>query len=280
MFFFFRIMNIGISGCFVFLSFTPVFICLFLCSFLCLFINMFWSFLFFFFLFKCLFFLLLFFLKCYMWDLFIDFLRCLFDFSCLIRCLQYCFIWFVLSEIFLFCTLFGSIFGYCLFVCCEFYFLTPYYFKCIDFGCVFYWFYIDCLNIYINTFFLLVSGLLFNCFIFFVYIRFFVIAIFFFCLGIFLGVLFIFNQLWEFTFLHITLSCSIFGTLLFCIDMLHFSHVLIGLILFFFVFSKFFFMICWDSRFIFMLSACLYWHFVDIIWFFLLRFVYLDICCF
>eukprot|EP00455_Lapot_gusevi_P039795 TRINITY_DN4474_c0_g6_i1.p1 TRINITY_DN4474_c0_g6~~TRINITY_DN4474_c0_g6_i1.p1 ORF type:complete len:132 (-),score=15.18 TRINITY_DN4474_c0_g6_i1:383-778(-) len=119
-------------------------------------------------------------------DLLFDFLRGLFDFCCLLRCLQYCFLWFVLSELALFMTFFVVCFGLCLFLCLEFVFVfvlpLSFVFIMCDYGFVFYWYFLDLFNLLINTVFLFVSGLFCNFFLCCLLFRFFIFG--------FLGMLF------------------------------------------------------------------------------------------
>nr|QMU23867.1 putative cytochrome oxidase subunit III [Trypanosoma lewisi] len=216
-------------------------------------------------------------------DLFCDFLRGIFDFCCLLRVIQYCFIWFVCSEFVLFMAFFTVVFGLCLFLCCEFAFVfcLPLLFCCLlcDYGFVFYWYFLDLFNLLINTFYLFVSGLFVNFCLFCFWFRFFCCCCFVLWLSLLFGFLFLWNQLWEFTLLFVTLSCGVFGSILFLIDLLHFTHVFLGIFLLFICFGRLFNFLCMDTRFVFLYVVCLYWHFVDCVWFFLLRFVYFDVLC-
>lgn len=283
MFFFFRCMFIGCSGVFCFLSLPAICI-----------VYWFWCFLgmclitfgFFVFCDFCLLCVILCFFFCFsimICDLLFDFLRGLFDFSILIRVIQYCFLWFVLSELALFLTFFAIVFGLVLFLVVEFVFVfclpLSFVFILCDYGFVFYWYFCDLFNLLINTCFLFVSGLFCNFFCVCMLFRFFIFGFIGMLFCVFFGFLFLWNQLWEFALLCITLSCCVFGTVLFCIDLLHFSHVLVGLMLLFIGFCRFFIFMMVDTRFIFILLCVLYWHFVDLVWFFLLRFVYFDCLC-
>jgi len=49
-----------------------------------------------------------------------------------------------------------------------------------------------------------------------------------------------------------------FGSILFLIDLLHFTHVLLGLFLLFLCFGRFFVFMMMDTRFIFLLCCVLY----------------------
>jgi len=281
--FLFRVIFVGVSGVFLFLSLPAICIVYWVfcaCGFLCL---MFGSFAFvdmcFVFFFVCLLFCILI-LLC---DLFVDYFRGLFDNSTLLRVIQYCFIWFVISELVLFMSFFYVVFGLVLFMVCEFAFVfcLPLLFCCLlcDYGFVFYWYFLDVFNLLINTFLLFVSGLFVNFVLFCFWFRLFVCCIFALWCGLLFGFLFLWNQLWEFSLLFVTCSCGVFGSILFVIDLLHFSHVFLGCFFLFICFSRLFNFICMDTRFVFLYVVCLYWHFVDCVWFFLLRFVYFDVLC-
>nr|AAD09165.1 cytochrome oxidase subunit III [Herpetomonas muscarum muscarum] len=281
--FLFRVIFVGVSGVFVFLSLPAVCIVYYvicLCGFM---ICCFGSFVFVDMCFVFFFFGLLFCILLLLCDLFVDFLRGIFDFCNFLRVLQYCFMWFVFSELVLFMSFFTVVFGYVIFLCCEFAFVfcLPMLFCCllVDYGFVFYWFFMDLFNLLINTFLLFVSGLFCNFFLFCVWFRFFVVCIFVLWCGILFGFLFLWNQLWEFALLFVTVSCGVFGSILFVIDLLHFTHVLLGVFLLFIVFMRLFNFLCMDTRFVFLYVVVLYWHFVDCVWFFLLRFVYFDVLC-
>nr|DAC80508.1 TPA_asm: cytochrome oxidase subunit III [Leishmania turanica] len=257
--------------CIVYLTFC-------LCGLFCI---MFGSFVFIDYCFICFFSCLIFCLVCLLCDLFVDSLRGLFDVCCFIRCIQYCFVWFIISELLLFLSLFYVVFSLVLFVSVEFafVFVMPIMFSCLicDFGFVFYWYFIDIFNLLINTFLLFVSGLFVNFVLFLFWFRFFLCVLFMLWVGILFGFLFLWNQVWEFALLFVTCSCGVFGSILFLIDLLHFSHVFLGIFLLFLCFSRCFNFLCMDTRFVFLYVVCLYWHFVDCVWFFLLRFVYFDV---
>lgn len=283
MFFLFRCMFLGVSGVFCFLSLPAICIIYWFWCFLGCLVLTFGSFIFCDFL---LFIGVLCFFFCFivlLIDLLFDFLRGLFDFCILLRVIQYCFIWFILSELALFLTFFMIVFGLCLFLCLEFVFVfcLPLSFVVVlcDYGFVFYWYFLDLFNLMLNTCFLFVSGLFCNFFLMCLLFRFFVCCFLGLLFSVFFGFMFLWNQLWEFALLCLTLSCCVFGSILFLIDLLHFSHVLVGLFILFICFGRFFIFMMMDMRFIFLLCCVLYWHFVDVVWFFLLRFVYFDVLC-
>nr|AAD09163.1 cytochrome oxidase subunit III [Lafontella mariadeanei] len=279
--FLFRVIFVGVSGVFLFLSLPAVCIVFFVVIWIGFMILCFGSFVFVDLGFVFFFVLGLFCILFLMCDLFCDIFRGIFDFVSFIRCLQYCFLWFVISEFVLFVTFFAVVFGYVLFLCCEFAFVfcLPISFCCllVEFGFCFYWFYLDLFNLLINTFLLFVSGLFLNFVLFLFWFRFFCMVICFLWLGLLFGFMFLCNQLWEFVILFVTCSCGLFGSILFCIDILHFTHVFLGVFLMFICICRCFVFLCMDTRFVFLYVVVLYWHFVDCVWFFLLRFVYFDV---
>lgn len=284
-FFLFRCCFLGVSGCFCFLSLPAICIIWFFWCFLGCMVISFNCWIFFVDFLWLLFFFCFFFCICIFFaDIFCDFCRGLFDFCCLIRVIQYCFVWFVFSELALFLTFFMIVFGLILFSCLEFcfIFLLPLGFLVflVDFGLCFYWYFLDFLNLLLNTCFLFVSGLFVNFFLVCLVFRFFVFCFLGLFGCIFFGCFFVWNQLWEFVLLLLTISCCVFGSVLFCIDLLHFSHVCLGLLFLLILFARLFCLICMDTRFIFSFICVLYWHFVDLVWFFLLRFCYFDLLFF
>lgn len=275
----FRILNVYVgSSTFVYLSYFAVLICFFLWNLFLILILSFWSY---FSLFYgwCIY-IGLFSLFILWYEIGLDILRSLYDNSILLRVLQYCYIWFIISEICLFVTFFGSMFGLCLFVGNEFFgiipIVSPYSVIMVDYGFILYWYYIDLFNILMNTVFLVFSG---------IYVNFMVCGIFikqwFGCyvsniFGIFLGIMFLWNQLYEFSILCINGSCCCFVSFMYTIELLHFTHVLIGVLLLVVCLYRNLFNYVCTYRNIFLYSAAFYWHFVDIVWFFLLRYIYLD----
>lgn len=65
--------------------------------------------------------------------------------------------------------------------------------------------------------------------------------------------------------LFVTVSCGVFGSSLYIIDLLHFSHVFLGLFLLSFICIRLFTFSVMDSRFVFLYLVVLYWHFVDMV---------------
>nr|AAA73419.1 cytochrome C oxidase subunit III [Strigomonas culicis] len=279
--FLFRVITIGVSGVFISLSLPAITVVYWAFCLCCFLIVSFGSFAFadlgiVFFL-VCLLYCVLIILS----EAFVDIFRGLYDTSTLLRACQYCFVWFVLSELLLFASFFYVVFGLVLFMVCEFAFVfcLPLLFCCLlcDYGFVFYWYFLDIFNLLINTFLLFVSGLFVNFVLFCFWFRLYVCCMFMLWCAILFGFLFMWNQMWEFALLSVTCSCGVFGSILFVIDLLHFSHVLLGCILLFICFGRIFNFSCMDTRFIFLYLVCFYWHFVDCVWFFLLRFVYFDV---
>lgn len=284
MFFLFRIISLNTSGVFLFLSYSPILIIFYIWVLIALLGLSFWSFYFDFFTIILFIFITFFSIFTLLLDILLDASRGIFDNTTLNRASQYCFLWFVLSEIGLFASFFWSAFGLGLLMALEFsfsFFCIPLMYSLIlvDFGFIFYWFFLDIFSIILNTFYLFCSGLLCNFFLILLLCRFNLLASLFLFLGFLLGFLFIWNQLWEFTLLNITISANVYCTTLYVIDMLHFSHVSIGVMSLFLILLKLVNKYLCDNRLLFVVLTIFYWHFVDLIWFILLRFVYFDILC-
>lgn len=215
-------------------------------------------------------------------DISLDILRSLYETTAYIRVSQYCFIWFVLSEAALFSSFFYSLFSCSSLSTLEFnsFFLSlplNYMNTVVDKGYTFYWVFLDLYNIVINTFYLFVSGLFSNFFIFLILFKNFFFSNIILLIIIFLAILFTWNQLWEFSLLNICMSSNVFSSTLFTIDMLHFVHVNYGVLSFLLILYKLQSFNVTDTKIILISCFVLYWHFVDFIWFFLLRFIYFEL---
>lgn len=217
-------------------------------------------------------------------DVITDNLYGLTDVTTLYRTIQYCFIWFILSEAALFLSFFWGAFALNLMVTLEFHSLISviplmYSFNIVNFGFIFYWFYLDLFNILINTFFLFFSGIFCNYFYLFIYYKSLYGGIIFCFLSLIIGFLFIWNQLWEFALLTFTVSTNSFCSILFTIDLLHFSHVSLGIFFIFLSTIKLINNQVSNIKIVYFTCIILYWHFVDLVWFILLRFMYFGIMC-
>lgn len=280
----FRIINLNVSGVFVYLSYSAIFFIYFVfCMFIFFGLSL-WTALFDFISILLIIIILVFSLSFFFIDILTDTLYGLNDVTTLYRAIQYCFIWFILSEAALFLSFFWAAFALNLLVSLEFSTILtvlPLMFTntLTQMGFTFYWFYLDLFNIIINTCFLFFSGIFCNCFLILINcnsLQFSLILAFF---SLLLGFLFIWNQLWEFSLLTFTASTNSFCSILFGIDLLHFSHVSLGV--FFLLLSSIKISNCQLShtKLIFFSCIILYWHFVDLVWFLLLRFLYFNMLC-
>lgn len=282
MFFLFRVLHLQTPVVFLSTSFSYFFLIFFIFLFILYFYLSVWSFyfnqlIFFYFIFfgsLCIYLLLV--------DISGDILRSLYEIPAYIRISQYCFIWFILSEAGLFSSFFYSLFSCSILSTMEFnsFFLNlPINFLnvVVDKGYVFYWIFLDLYNIVINTFYLFISGLFSNFFIFLVCFKNFFFSNFVLILILMLGILFSWNQLWEFSLLSICISTNVFTSTLFSIDLLHFLHVNYGVMSFLLILYKMQNFLITDTKIILVTCFVLYWHFVDFIWFFLLRFIYFEL---
>nr|Q37355.1 RecName: Full=Cytochrome c oxidase subunit 3; AltName: Full=Cytochrome c oxidase polypeptide III [Trypanoplasma borreli]AAA65016.1 cytochrome c oxidase subunit III [Trypanoplasma borreli] len=277
----FRIISLNLSGVFLFLSYTPLYITYLLgvvISSMMLTVGTFAI---------TLDIILCILVVCFLIttllviDSVLDSIRGLNSVGVLVRIIQYCFLWFVFSEFMLFVVFFYTLYSECLLINVEFTNIgcpvtTKYSNIILDLGYIFYWFLFDFFNIILNTVYLFISGLCCNNVLSSILCREYLLSKIILGSSIFLGLLFIWNQVWEFNILIITLSVNIFCTILFSIDTLHFMHVLVGIV--FMIISIFNIQSkkIGDIRIVLIVCIIFYWHFVDIVWFFLLRFIYLD----
>lgn len=282
--FLFRIINLNVSGVFVYLSYSPIFFIYFIfCLFLYVGISL-WTFYFDIFSILLILIIFLYALTFLFIDIITDTMYGINEVTTLYRTIQYCFIWFILSEAALFFSFFWSAFALNLLVTLEFNaIITPiptmYSFSISNFGFVFYWFYLDLFNIIINTLFLFFSGIFCNFFYLFLFYKSLYCSIIFCFLSLITGFLFIWNQLWEFSLLTFTVSTNSFCSVLFAIDLLHFSHVSLGVFFILLSTIKIINVQISHIKLIFFTCIVLYWHFVDLVWFILLRFIYFSILC-
>lgn len=281
---FFRIINLNISGVFVYLSYSPfIFIYILLILFIFFGLSL-WTFFFDVYINIIILFVFIFALYLLFSDIILDNLYGINENTTLYRTMQYCFVWFILSEAGLFLTFFWSSFALNLLVTLEFnsFFIcipSMYSYFISHSGFVFYWFYLDLFNIIINTFFLFFSGVFCNYFYLFIFYKSLYVSILFALVSVLTGFLFIWNQLWEFALLSFSISTNSFCTNLFSIDLLHFSHVSLGVFLIFISLFKLFNTQISNLKLVYFSCIVLYWHFVDVVWFILLRFLYFSILC-
>lgn len=280
----FRIINLNVSGVFVYLSYSALFFIYFIFCVFTFFGLSLWTFTFDVLSIFLLLIILLFSLNFLVIDVLIDVLYGLNDVVALHRTVQYCFLWFVLSEAALFLSFFWAGFALNLLVTLEFaatFTVLPLmYSSALTIqGFVFYWFYLDLFNIIINTFFLFFSGIFCNLFLIFINYKSIYVSIIFCVLGLLCGFLFIWNQLWEFSLLTFTISTNSFCSTLFSIDLLHFSHVSLGVFFIFIALLKIINYHVSHIKLVFFTCIIFYWHFVDLVWFLLLRFLYFNILC-
>ena len=173
------------------------------------------------------------------YDLFVGLCDCLI----LLRCFQVLFMWFICSEIFLFLCIFLLVFVL-LFIVCDFVvfcFVFPILFSfCflgdIHFCCFFY--YCDLFNCLWNCVLLFCSGIFCNVFLLVILCRCFFLCMFYLFFGLFLGVLFLCNQYYEFCIGCVTLSCTCFGSSFLLIELLHFVHVFLGVLFLFVLYAR------------------------------------------
>jgi heme/copper-type cytochrome/quinol oxidase subunit 3 len=193
----------------------------------------------------------------------------------LLRCMSYLYLWFLASEVALFFSFFWLIFNFMFFYCDFFGFFIPFYmcYVLFDVFVLFFVFFVDFFNIWVCTLFLVSSGMLT---IFCVILHFcnnFTHLFFLLCFVCCFGFLFSCMQFYEFNNFIATFSFWPMFSAAFLLDFLHFTHVFLGFCMLYFTFVRFF-----TSHMVFiylsLLSICFYWHFVDVVWFFLLRFVY------
>lgn len=197
-----------------------------------------------------------------------------------LRIIQTLFVWFVISEIALFFSVFWSCFS-CNFVLNEFdkFTMMPLNISGntkIDNVNVNI-FYCDVVNIIINTFLLFVSGLCVNMVLFSISLRMYQLSIWYLIISIYLGLLFLGNQFYEFSLLSTTFSTNCYCSSFLLLDSVHFTHVLVGVCLLLIVLFRTSNVLMSSTFTIMLYIAAFYWHFVDIIWFILVRFIYLTI---
>merc|ERR1711977_535617 len=76
-----------------------------------------------------------------------------------------------------------------------------------------------------------------------------------------LGLLFLFMQIYEYQLLYFYISDSFFASSFYLITGLHFSHVIIGIVLLGFVFTS-----LYNIKLFYLNIQLFYWHFVEVIW--------------
>lgn len=280
----FRIINLNVSGVFVYLSYSPLFFIYFIfCGFTFFGLSL-WTYTFDIYSISLLIFVILFSIGFLTIDILTDTFYGINEVTTLHRIAQYCFIWFVLSEAALFLSFFWAAFALNILVTLEFntiigVFPIMYANNIIQQGFIFYWFYLDLFNIIINTCFLFFSGIFCNYFYILITYKSMYTSIVLCFLSLITGFLFIWNQLWEFTLITFTISTNSFCTTLLAIDMLHFSHVSLGVFFIAISLIKIINVNTATSKILFFTCIVLYWHFVDLVWFLLLRFLYFSILC-
>ena len=213
----------------------------------------------------------------YCFDIFTDFGRGLATLQ-LFRMIQTLFVWFVISEI----SLFGSVFWVC-FSCNlllnefdSFYLLPMGYSAAYKISIVTHIYFLDVVSIIINTFLLFVSGLCVNMVLFSVTLRFYELTIWYLLISIYFGLLFLGNQFYEFNLISTTFSVNCYCSSFLLLDSVHFTHVFIGMLLLTLVLFRVINMLMSSSFTLILYIAGFYWHFVDVVWFILVRYVYLS----
>ena len=88
----------------------------------------------------------------------------------------------------------------------------------------------------------------------------FILNIYLYCTYL-LGLLFLFIQIYEYQLLYFYISDSFFTSSFYLITGLHFSHVIIGIVLLSFVFTS-----LYNIKLFYLNIQLFYWHFVEIIW--------------
>merc|ERR1712099_108566 len=76
-----------------------------------------------------------------------------------------------------------------------------------------------------------------------------------------LGLLFLFMQVYEYQLLYFYISDSFFASSFYLITGLHFSHVIVGIVLLGFVFTS-----LYNVKLFYLNIQLFYWHFVEVIW--------------
>jgi len=196
------------------------------------------------------------------------------------RIIQTLFVWFVVSEVALFFSVFWSCFS-CNFVLNEFdkFLMVPINvsgnIKIENLNINI--FYCDIVNIIINTFLLFVSGLCVNMVLFSMSLRIYQLSILYLIVSIYFGLLFLGNQFYEFSLLTTTFSTNCYCSSFLLLDTVHFTHVFVGICLLLIVLFRTVNVLITSTFTIILYIATLYWHFVDAIWFVLVRFIYLTI---
>lgn len=280
----FRIINLNVSGVFVYLSYSPLLIIYIIMCIFFLFTITLGSFAFNINTIILLIILILFAVYFLFAEIIIDNLYGLSDVVTFYRVAQYCFIWFILSEAALFLSFFWAAFALNILTSLEFHATNSilplmYSINMVNYGFIFYWSYLDLFNIILNTFLLFFSGVFCNLFYILMTYKSLYCSIFFCILSIISGFLFIWNQLWEFSLLTFTISTNSFCSVLLSIDLLHFSHVSLGVLLLVVSLVKLINVNFSSYKTLFITCTILYWHFVDFVWFLLLRFLYFNILC-
>merc|ERR1711861_68007 len=81
------------------------------------------------------------------------------------------------------------------------------------------------------------------------------------CCAYLLGLLFLFMQVCEYQLLCFYISDSFFASSFYLITGLHFSHVIVGIVLLGFVFTS-----LYNVKLFYLNIQLFYWHFVEVIW--------------
>lgn len=212
----------------------------------------------------------------YNFDIFTDYTRGTTTLQCY-RMIQTLFTWFVFSEV----SLFGSVFWSC-FSCSlsineiDSLNLIPLgYSSNFKDSVVINIFYLDIVSIIINTFLLFVSGLCVNMVIFSVVMRLYEVTIWYLLVAVYFGLLFLGNQFYEFNLITTTFSINCYCSSFLLLDSVHFTHVFLGVVLLSIALFRILNMLITSTFTLFIYIAGFYWHFVDVIWFILVRFIYL-----
>ncbi len=186
---------------------------------------------------------------------------------------------FMVSEIMLFISVFWTVFystivnnDVCLY-CNPIRFpgnLIVFYNMCIDM------YYCDIIFVVINTIILFLSGLLIIIFIILYTTQYYLYSIVCIILIIIFGVLFIFEQMFEFNIQILNIWCGYFATTYYIIDNIHLIHIFIGINIYLYILYLLIYYINVNNSYIIILYN-IYWHMVDIIWVLLFKYIYINI---
>jgi heme/copper-type cytochrome/quinol oxidase subunit 3 len=90
-----------------------------------------------------------------------------------------------------------------------------------------------------------------------------------------LGVVFLGLQLFEYSREEFSIHTNAYGSLFYAITGLHFTHLLVGVLMMSFVLARSWFVSAEDARRVDLPKAGAYWHFIGVVWLFILSVVYI-----